>query len=63
MFEPTPTQRELLKRMRRYRIVAQLDTGAVVVVSNQQYHTPQVIDVDGQVYSLSRYLAILDRRV
>jgi hypothetical protein len=62
MFQLTPAQQDTLNKMPRYRVVAQLHTDAVIVISNQQYHDARVIDVDGHVFAISRYLAILDRR-
>jgi hypothetical protein len=62
MLQLTEAQQKTFEMMQRYHIVAQMHTGAVIVVSGQQYQNAQVIDIDGRVYSFSRYLAILDRR-
>jgi hypothetical protein len=51
-------QRETLKGMPGYRAVLQYDTGAVLIVSGRLDFDTWVIDTDGQLYSLRRYLAI-----
>jgi hypothetical protein len=56
----TEAQETTLDRMRGYRLVAQLNTGAVVVVYGRRYQDAQVIDIAGGVRSFSRYLSILD---
>jgi hypothetical protein len=63
MFYLTAAQQATLDNMPRYRVVAQLHTDAVIVICNQDYHDARVIDVGGRVFSASRYLAILARRV
>jgi acyl dehydratase len=62
MFQLAVIQRYVLNEMPSYRIVAQHHTGAVIVVSHDRYQFPQVVDVDGRIYSISRYLAIAERR-
>lgn len=62
MFHLTDAQRITLQKMPRYHVVAQLHTGAVIVVCEQMYQNANVIDVDGNVFAFSRYLASLDRR-
>ena len=54
-------QKETLRKMRGFRVVALLHTGAVIVVHERNYQNAQVIDVDGRVYSFSHYLAIVDQ--
>ena len=56
----TDAQQGTLDRMRGYRVVAQLDTGAALVVYGRRYQDARVIDATGQVCSFSRYLSILD---
>jgi hypothetical protein len=62
MIRLTVNQQGALKEMRGFRVVALLDTGAAIVVYMQRYQSAQVVDVDGRVYSLSHYLAIIPQR-
>jgi len=61
MMQLADAQIETLKKMPRYHIAAQLHTGALVVVCEQMYHNASVVDINGRVYALSRYLAKIDR--
>ena len=56
----TDAQKATLDRMRGYRVVARLDTGAALVVYGRRYQDARVIDANGDVCSFSRYLSILD---
>jgi hypothetical protein len=56
----TEAQEKTLKEMRGGRLVAQLHTGALVVVFAQKYHDARVIDFEGRVWSFSHYLAVID---
>jgi hypothetical protein len=58
----TVNQQEALDDMRGFRVVALLHTGAAIAVYMQRYQYAQVVDVDGRVYSLSHYLAIIPER-
>lgn len=62
MTQLTITQQAVLHFMSGYRVVAQFISGAVLVVYEKRYQETSVIDTDGHVYSLSRYLAILEMR-
>jgi hypothetical protein len=52
-------QRLVLERMQGYRVIMQYTHGAVLVAPPQEYQHTQVIETDGAVCSLERYL---DRR-
>ena len=56
----TEVQKQSLKQMKGYRLVARLHTGALIVVFAQKYHDARVIDLDGRIWSLSHYLAVID---
>ena len=61
MITLTAAQRVTLKRMRGYRVLAQLHTGAVLVAYAREYQDARVIDTKGRVFAFSRYLSILDQ--
>ena len=56
----TEAQKQTLRQMKGYRLVTRLHTGALVVVFAQKYHEARVIDPNGQIWSLSHYLAVID---
>ena len=62
MIELTIAQESELRRMLGRRVLAKLHTGAALVVHHQVYNSVVVIDTDGNISSLSRYLAVLDQR-
>jgi hypothetical protein len=62
MIPKTAVQRSVLKKMRNYHFVTQFASGAIVVVFENRYQEANVIDTDGHVYSLSRYLSMMDMR-
>lgn len=56
----TEAQKESVRQMRGYRLVARLHTGALIVVFAQKYHDARVIDLEGRIWSFSHYLAVID---
>ena len=58
----TEAQKQTLRRMPRFHVVARFDTGAIIVVADHLYQNARVVATDGQIYAVSRYLAIIDRR-
>jgi hypothetical protein len=59
MDDLTAAQRRTLKKMRGYRVVARLQTGAILVVSPGRSRAV-VIDTDGSEFSFRDYLSGLD---
>jgi hypothetical protein len=56
----TEAQKQSLRQMQGYRLVARLHTGALIVVFAQKYHDARIIDLEGRVWSFSHYLAVID---
>jgi hypothetical protein len=56
----TEAQKKTLQQMEGHRLVSRLHTGALIVVYAQKYHDARVIDLDGQIWSFSHYLAVID---
>jgi hypothetical protein len=56
----TEAQKTTLKKIKGARLVTRLHTGALVVVYAQQYHDARVIDNEGEIWSFSQYLAVID---
>jgi hypothetical protein len=56
----TEAQKQSLTQMEGYRLVSRLHTGALIVVFAQKYHDAQAIDLEGRVWPLINYLAVID---
>ena len=62
MIQLTEGQEKTLKKISFDHVVVQLVNGALVVAFDEYYVDPSIIDVDGQLYPLSDYLAVEHRR-
>jgi hypothetical protein len=45
--------------MSGYQIVAQFDTGAVLIMLDRQPESIRVIDIQGRMFTLGRYLKMI----
>ena len=59
--ELTKAQRRVINKMRGYRVVAQLENGAVLVARSGEKPEAKVIDTDGREFSFREYLSSLDK--
>jgi hypothetical protein len=61
VFELSEFQGVAMKKLRGYRVVAQLDNGAVLVARGGKKPEPKIIDVNGREFSFRRYLSNLEK--
>jgi hypothetical protein len=61
MIELSQAQHRIFKKMRGYRVVAQLETGAVLLASRANKKA-MVIDTDGRQFSFRHYLEQVGER-
>jgi hypothetical protein len=62
MITLTEAQRKTLEKISFDHLAMQLVNGALVVAFDEFYVDPSIMDVDGQLYLLSDYLAIKHRQ-
>lgn len=58
----TEAQKNALRKIPHHQVLAELTTGALVIVFRRFQKKWMVVDLDGSIYEFSAYLALLDQR-